>query len=69
MALTVISSKAMPWPPGPDPPSSIRKAIPFVTKVRRVFFDVMLSRRIEYPTSELGVPSALGGSPNSRETR
>jgi hypothetical protein len=43
--------------------------MPFVTNVRRVFFDVILSKRIEYPTSELGVPIAPGGSPNSRETR
>ena len=43
--------------------------MPFVTNVRRVFFDVILSKRIEYPTSELGVPNAPGGSPNSRETR
>lgn len=66
--LTVISSKAVPWPPSPVPPSSIRSAIPFVTKAKRVFREVLLSRRIEYPTKELRVPTALGASPSSRDT-
>jgi hypothetical protein len=43
--------------------------MPFVTKANRVFREVLLSKRIEYPTNELKEPTAPGGSPNSRETR
>ncbi len=68
MFLTVSSSKAVPCPPCPVPPSSIRKAIPLVTNARRVFLVVLLSRRIEYPTREFKVPTAPGKSPNSLET-
>ena len=66
--LTVISSKAVPCPPWPVPPSNIRSAIPFVTKAKRVFREMLLSRRIEYPTRELAVPTAFGASPSSRDT-
>jgi len=66
--LTVISSNAVPRPPCPVPPSIIRSAIPFVTKARRVLRFVLLSSRIEYPTRELDVPTAFGGSPSSRDT-
>ena len=45
--LTVISSNAVPCPSGPDPASSIRKAIPFVTNAKRVVREVLLSSRIE----------------------
>lgn len=67
--LTVISSNAVPWPHCPVPPSNILSAIPLVTKASRVFLDVLLSSRIEYPTRELIVPTAPGASPSSRETR
>ena len=53
----------------PEPPSSILRAIPFVTNESRVFLEVWLSSRIEYPTKDEFVPTAPGGSPSSRETR
>lgn len=66
--LTVISSKAVPCPPLPLPPSSILNAIPFVTKANLVFLVVLLSKRIEYPTKDDNVPTLPGGSPSSSET-
>ena len=67
---TVTSSKAEARPPPLLPlPSSILNAIPFVTNVKRVFFDVTLSSRIEYPTKDDIVPTEPTGSPNSWDTR
>lgn len=43
----MISSNAVPWPPCPLPLSSIRKAIPFVTKARRVLREMLLSNLME----------------------
>jgi hypothetical protein len=42
--------------------------MPFVTKANRVFLEILLSRRIEYPTREFAVPTAFGASPSSRDT-
>jgi hypothetical protein len=63
-----MSSKAVPCPPWPVPPSNIRSAMPFVTKANRVFRETLLSRRIEYPTRELALPTVFGASPSSRDT-
>jgi hypothetical protein len=43
--------------------------MPLVTKASRVFLDVLDSKRMEYPTRDASVPTALGASPSSRETR
>lgn len=48
--------------------SSIRKIIPYVANIRRLVREVVLSKRIEYPTNEDGVPTLAGGSPNSADT-
>lgn len=68
VGLTVISSKDEPLC-SIILPSSIRNAIPFVTYASRVVLDVLLSRRMEYPTKDPFVPTAPADSPSSRETR
>lgn len=68
-ARTVISSKAVPLPSAPLPPSSILSAIPLVTKFSLVLLDVWLSSRIVYPTSDEFVPTLPGASPSSWDTR
>lgn len=48
--------------------SNNRRRIPYVANMSRLVAEVLLSRRIEYPTNEDVVPTEAGGSPSSADT-